>query len=173
MDIFVEHLVKKKRTGKDFLKIIACLVGAFIILAILPLVLMIKYVGAIAFTVCIGLVYLLCRLVTSTNLEYEYCFTNGALDVDKVINMRNRKRLIEVNARKIDMMASNKNRDFKRYLEDRTTKKIYACTHIDDEGVYFVIFPGKEGRTMLLFNPNDKIKEGFRRYNPQKVTLDD
>lgn len=173
MDIFVEHLVKKKRTGKDFVKILACLVGVLIILMFLPVVLMIKLVGPIAFTACIGLIYLLYRLITATNLEYEYCFTNGALDVDKVINMRSRKRLLEVNARKIDMMASNKNREFKRYLDDRTTKKVYACTHIDDEGVYFVIFPGKDGRTMLLFNPNDKIKEGFRRYNPQKVTLDD
>ena len=173
MDIFVEHLVKKKRTGKDFVKILACLVGVLIILMFLPVVLMIKLVGPIAFTACIGLIYLLYRLITATNLEYEYCFTNGALDVDKVINMRSRKRLLEVNARKIDMMASNKNREFKRYLDDRTTKKVYACTHIDDEGVYFVIFPGKNGRTMLLFNPNDKIKEGFRRYNPQKVTLDD
>ena len=173
MDIFVEHLVKKKRTGKDFVKILACLVGVLIILMFLPVVLMIKLVGPIAFTACIGLIYLLYRLITATNLEYEYCFTNGALDVDKVINMRSRKRLLEVNARKIDMMASNKNREFKRYLDDSTTKKVYACTHIDDEGVYFVIFPGKDGRTMLLFNPNDKIKEGFRRYNPQKVTLDD
>ena len=173
MDIFVEHLVKKKRTGKDFVKILACLVGVLIILMFVPVVLMIKLVGPIAFTACIGLIYLLYRLITATNLEYEYCFTNGALDVDKVINMRNRKRLLEVNARKIDMMASTKNREFKRYLNDSTTKKVYACTHIDDEGVYFVIFPGKNGRTMLLFNPNEKIKEGFRRYNPQKVTLDD
>lgn len=173
MDIFVEHLVKKKRTGKDFVKILACLVGVLIILMFLPVVLMIKLVGPIAFTACIGLIYVLYRLITATNLEYEYCFTNGALDVDKVINMRNRKRLLEVNARKIDMMASTKNREFKRYLNDSATKKVYACTHIDDEGVYFVIFPGKDGRTMLLFNPNDKIKEGFRRYNPQKVTLDD
>ena len=154
--------------------------------AILPTVIMkMMSIGLIVITVlfwamtelpllfALIIIVLAVMMYKRTNLEYEYCFTNGALDVDKVINMRSRKRLLEVNARKIDMMASNKNREFKRYLDDRTTKKVYACTHIDDEGVYFVIFPGKDGRTMLLFNPNDKIKEGFRRYNPQKVTLDD
>ena len=173
MDIFVEQLVKKKRTGKDYLRIAACLLGAFLLLFVMVLGMAIKGVGFIIFVACCALIYLLYMLITATNLEYEYCFTNGALDVDKIINVRSRKRLTEVNARKIEMMASNRNREYKRFLEDRNTKKIYACSHPDDEGVFFVTYQDDDGRKMLIFNPNEKIKEGFRRYNPQKVQLND
>lgn len=173
MDIFVEQLVKKKRTGKDYLRIVACILGAFLLLFVMVFGMAIRGLGFIIFAVCCGLIYLLYILITATNLEYEYCFTNGALDVDKIINVRSRKRLTEVNARKIEMMASNRNHEYKRFLEDRNTKKIFACSHPDDEGVFFVIFQGDDGRKMLIFNPNDKIKEGFRRYNPQKVSLND
>ena len=173
MDIFVEQLVKKRRTGLDYLRIVACIFGAFILLLIMVMGMAIKGIGFIIFVACCALIYLLYLLITATNLEYEYCFTNGALDVDKIINVRSRKRLTEVNVRKIDMMASNKNREFKRFLEDRNVKKIYACTHPQDDGVFFIRYQDDNGSKMLIFNPNDKIKEGIRRYNPQKVFLND
>lgn len=174
MDIFIEQLVRKKRTGKDYLRITACVLGVLVLLFVMVLGMAIKGAGFIIFIACCALIYLLYMLITATNLEYEYCFTNGALDVDKIINVRSRKRMVEINARKIDMMATNKNREFKRFLEDRSIKKIYACTHREDENVFFITFQGDDGvRKMLLFNPNDRIKDGFRRYNPQKVFLND
>lgn len=173
MDIFIEQLVKKRRTGADYLKIAACVLGMIVALLLMFLGLPIQGLGFVIFAVCCGLIYLFYRLITGTKLEYEYCFTNGALDVDKIINVRSRKRLTEVNARRIELMASRKNREYQRFLADNGTKKIFACTHPDDPDVYFVVYQDEDSRRMLIFNPNEKIREGFRRYNPQKVNLND
>ena len=74
--------------------------------------------GGIVFIVAVALVYVLYRVVVGTNIEFEYCFTNGALDVDKIINVQRRKRLAELNARKIDIMASANHSEYRRYLEN-------------------------------------------------------
>ena len=177
MDIFVEQLVKRKRRAIDYLRIAVCVIAMLLILYFLPLgmsILAKAGLGFIVFLVCCVLIYLLYILVTATNMEYEYCFTNGALDVDKIINRRNRKRMIEVNARRIEMMAGTKTPAFDRLFHDRSVKKIYACTKIDDIDTYFLDYINDDGKhMMLIFNPNEEIRTGFRRYNPQKVFLND
>lgn len=177
MDIFVEQLVKRKRRPSDYLRIGACVLAMLLVVYFLPLgmsVLAKTGLGFIVFVVCCALIYVLYLLVTATNMEYEYCFTNGALDVDKIINRRSRKRMVEVNARRIEMMAGTKTPAFDRIKQDRSIKKIYACTSVDDADTYFVDYINDAGkRIVLIFNPNEKIKDGFRRYNPQKVLLND
>ncbi len=178
MDIFVEQLVTKKKTIGAYAGIFGCLIGVFAVLwlwtILLPLVAQyIPSVGGLAFLVLVGVIYLFYRLISNTNLEYEYCFTNGAFDVDKILNRRSRKKVVSLNARSIEKMAKANDPDFKRLMKDGGVKKIYACTHIKDADTYYVVYQGEKGRQMLLFNPNEEIKDGFRRFNPQKVFLDD
>ncbi len=174
MDIFVEQLVKKKRTGKDLAKIFACLVGAFVLLFAITMGLAIPALGFFIFAVCAVFIYLLYQMVCSTKLEYEYCFTNGILDIDKIINFRSRKSMLEINVRKMEMMGTRQNRAFFANMEDRSVKKVDACTYREAEDLCFLLFRDEAGRKiMVLFNPNDEIKEGIRRYNPQKVFLND
>lgn len=174
MDIFVEQMVKKNKTIKDYIKIVLCLIVSFALIFALIMSPGIPAIGSIVFAVCAGMIYLMYRLISNTNLEYEYCFTNGNLDVDKIINARSRKNMIDINTRRIDIMATRKNRAFNLNMQDRSIKKIYACTDINADDLCFMIYIDDDGnRRMLLFNPNDEIKEGIRRYNPQKVFLDD
>ena len=119
MDIFVEQLVKKQKTGKDYLRIVACLVGVFAALFAMTFGMAIQGIGFIIFVVCCALIYAMYLLITATNMEYEYCFTNGSLDVDKVINRRSRKRMLSLNTRKIEIMATKNNRAFQRRVSRR------------------------------------------------------
>ncbi|HIW57740.1 MAG TPA: hypothetical protein H9685_06170 [Firmicutes bacterium] len=170
MDIFVEQLVKKRRDGKDYLIMILCVVGVLAVLAAFSVFSM-TAIGFIAFLVAAALVYVLYMVFTSINLEYEYCFTNGALDVDKIINVRKRKRMTELNARTIELMAPRSHSQYERYLRDQQYKKVYACADRNADDLYFVLYMENENKKMLLFSPNEKIKEGFKRFNPQKVEL--
>ena len=173
MDLFVEQIIKRKRNGADYVKIALCVIAVFIVLMAMPLAMRIPVFGSIAFLVCAGLIYLIYNVIISINLEYEYCFTNGALDVDKIIAARRRKRLTELNAREIEFMGTTQNHAFRGYMDNREIKKVYACSALGDEGVFFVIYSREGKKYMLLFNPNDEIKDGFRRLNPQKVYLTD
>ena len=179
MDIFVEQLVTKKKTAGSYARIWGGIIGAILLLwlffaVLYPIVLhVVPMMGAFAFLACVGLIYLLYLLIVNTNLEYEYCFTNGAMDVDKIINRRNRKRMAELNARKIERMAKIGDAEFCRLMKDRSVKKMYACSDCKDSDTYYVYYENDKGKNLLLFNPNDKIRDSFRRFNPQKVFLND
>ncbi len=173
MDIFVEQIIRRKRQPLDYVKLLLCLVAATVVIMAMFIFNTVPFIGTIIFFAGAALVYVIYNVGTSINLEYEYCFTNGALDVDKIIAARKRKCVTEINARDIDMMGTTKNRAFAGYMQNREIKKVYACSSIKDDGVYFVLYNVDGRKHMLLFNPNDTIKDGFRRLNPQKVFLED
>ncbi len=172
MDFFVEQLVKRKKTPSDYVKVVLCLIAAVVIVAVM-LVSVATVISPFVFLIGILLILFLNKLRETINIEYEYCFTNGALDVDKIIAANRRGRMADINARDIELMGTKKNPEFRRNIEDRNVDKIYACTSINDDDVCFIIYDADGKRKMLLFNPNERIKDGFSKYNPRKVILDD
>ena len=174
MDIFSEYMVKRKKRAVDYIKIvlsIVMIVGIVCLMPILPG--LFPYVGVLLFLGCAGLIYLFYNIIIGTKVEYEYTFTNGSLDVDKIIAARRRKKITTLNARGIEVMATLESNELDRYINDRSVKKYYACTSVNDAGVYAVVYSDDAKRYMLLFNPNEEIKNGFKRLNPQKVFLED
>ncbi len=172
MDIFVEQLVKKKRGLKEIMIVLASILGAIVVLWLMTFAFVLPFIGFGVFAICVIFMYLLYFLVTSINQEYEYSFTNGILDVDKIINMRKRKKMLEINVRKMEVMGDRKAPEFQKYMSDSSVKKVYACTQKDAEDLCFLVFMDESGKNrMLLFNPNEKIVDAIRRYNPQKVVL--
>ena len=99
-DLYSELLVKKERTAKDRLvkgSIIALIV--LLVLAglfIMPLLL----IAAIVLGVC---AYLF--IFPGTDLEFEYLFVNGELDIDKIMAKSKRKRVKSLNITECDIMA--------------------------------------------------------------------
>lgn len=172
MDVFVEQLVKRSRTSGDYIKLVLCLIAAIVVVVVMFMS-VVTVISPFIFLIGIGIILLLNKIKDTINIEYEYCFTNGSLDVDKIVAANRRGRMIEVNAREIELMGTKKNPEYRRNLEDRNVEKVYACTSLDDEDVCFVIYEDDGNKKMLIFNPNDRIKEGFSRYNPRKVFLDD
>ncbi len=172
MDVFVEQLVRKKRTPLDFVNVFLCLIAATVIITFMFFIAVgATLLNTIVFFAAAGLVYIIFRVGTSINVEYEYVFTNGVLDIDKIIDRRNRKSLVSFNTREIEIMATVKSTAFKTY-KDSNIKKIYACSSVSDEGTYFVVYKNGEDLQMLFFNPNDTVKGWISRLNPQKVYLD-
>ncbi len=173
MDIFIEHMVKKKKTAKDYIKMVLCILTIIGMLALMACSMVVPYIGLILFTLCGIIIYILGRVASAINTEYEYIFTNGALDVDKIIAARRRRRMTSLNARSIEILAKVDSDRIDSYLNNREVKRKYACTDVYDDGVYFVIYSDDKRKYMLLFNPNEEILDGFKRLNPQKVFLND
>ena len=103
MDVFVEQMVVKKKTGKDLARTAACALGGAVALFLIVSFLG-QYLGFLTFLIVAGVFYLLYQVVIGSNIEYEYSFTNGAMDVDKIIAASRRKRMTALNAREIEMM---------------------------------------------------------------------
>ena len=95
-DVFVEQIVKKKFGPKDYaVTVLAVLVG----LIVIALSFLVPAVGVLILVLAaVGVYY----LITARNLEFEYSVTNGDITIDKIINRRKRKRVINTDAQYID-----------------------------------------------------------------------
>ena len=76
--------------------------------------------------IVVGLFYIRVNI----RVEYEYSFTNGELDVDKVVNNTKRKRLLTVDMRKIEKMAPVEDESYAAYDTDAQMKRTYALSLI-------------------------------------------
>lgn len=158
-DVFLECMVKKKTTTADMLlKALFFAVGILIFAFAFTLVTS-QYFGAIAFLIGVGAIYFAWYFATSLSLEYEYIFTNGEIDIDKISAKRKRKRMITVK-----VSAFN---DFDKFnastndLSQYEVKYDAAASHTDP-ATYYATFTNREGkRCILLFTPDERVLEAI------------
>lgn len=168
-DVFIEKLVKKKRTGQDLALIVLISFGA-LIAALLAFVFLAGRLGAFGVLIIFGVFYGGWYLITNLNIEYEYSLTNGELDVDMIIAERRRKRLLTVHCKEFEILAPV-NDNHKKEMEDTGINyKVYACSSMEANRLYFCIFnlSGK-GKTLLIFEPDNRMLDSFKTIIPRKV----
>ena len=170
MDIFIEKLVKKKRDTLDNVIIIGT-----IILAIALITLLILFLGpyATSMFLCIGIGYVAYVVIVSRRIEYEYALTNGQLEIDKIVNQKKRKNLIDANCRDFEIMAKVASDKFDESVKGISEKIIAVCS-LDSQDIYFFITNKKEDedekakRVLVLFEPNDKMLKSIKAMIPRK-----
>ncbi len=172
MDIFVEEIVERKRTsvqliatfGIFLLSVLVC----FLIIAVLPVVLPMM-IWTMPLLV-VGVVYLAYRLVVSQNVEFEYSMVNTEIDVDKIVNRRNRKKMTTVMVTRLEAfgVCGKDTGDFDKYLSDISVKKIYAAAEKKSDSNYFMVYFNDSVRCMLIFSPSEKIVNNIERLNSKR-----
>ena len=172
MDIFIDEIVERKRNLKhvaiSFGIVLLSVVVAFVLFAFLPAVLPIL-TGIVPFLV-VAVFYLAYRLVVAQNVEFEYSMVNTEIDVDKIVNRRNRKRLTTVKVTGLEAhgVCGRNSGEFNRYLSDVAVKKIYATAEKNSESNYFVVYMNESIKTMLVFNPSEKIVNNIQKFSPKR-----
>ncbi|MGI6777975.1 MAG: DUF6106 family protein [Acetivibrionales bacterium] len=166
MDTFIEKIVAKRRTVKDFL-IAAGLVLATIIL--IPVVTRIPLVNTFTPIIAVGLIYIDYRLITSRSIEYEYAVTNGDLDIDTIIARRKRKRIFSANCKDFEIVARLKTNRDKAGQLGNIVKRIEAVSSMDSEDIFFVTLNYKGERTAVFFEPDERMIRSFKTFIPRKV----
>ena len=121
MDIFTEHIVRKRKDIKDVFISIG-LIAAAIVFSFITLMFL-RYLSSFGLLIIAGIIYGAYWLVSSRNIEYEYIVTNGDLDVDIIVAQKRRKRLVSVHSRDISILAPVNDERFKREYEDVNIKK--------------------------------------------------
>ncbi len=172
MDIFVEYLVKKKKKTVDYLKMAGISFGGTLVLffAFLMLTAYIPQLSSIALLLVVGGFYGIYLLITSFNIEYEYSMVNNEIDIDKIVNVRRRKRMTTINIRTIECFGrKNDGSEFESCMKNTHTEKIYACRDKDDDSVYYAVYRENDADKMILFNPSDKMLEKMHKLNPHKI----
>ena len=166
MDVFIEHLVKKRPTGVDTAKKIG-IVLAVILLLLICFTIGFAFIGPLAILIACGACYGAYWLISGMSVEYEYILTNGEIDVDKIVAQRKRKRLVTVSAKTFDGFGPYKAAEHANRNYD---SRILACESEDAPGTYYATFQHSTlGRSILVFNPDDRIINGVKQFLPRMV----
>ncbi len=167
MDIFIEHLVKKKTTVLDVLIRIGLILAALVTLTLVFAVPSDSAWSMVAVFAACAAIFGGWYVFTGLSIEYEYAVTNGEIDIDKIVAQRKRKRLITIKAQSIEKIG--KYTPDIHMPEDIQTKLI-VCDSIKSPDVCYLIFRHREqGRTMVIMNMPERIFAGVKNYLPREI----
>ena len=110
------------------------------------------------------------KLAAKWNLEYEYSVTNGVLDVDKIINRSDRKRLVSADVAAFDRFEVFRP-DSAEFDLNRFDKVVTAVADpAGQDAVYAAVMRHPvHGRTLILFQPNEKVLTTVQKSLPRTL----
>ena len=169
MDVFVEQIIKKKFSGKDY----AIMAGISVLAAVLVflcVMILVAYVGAIAFLVVIGVLYGAFWLIMSRNLEYEYSVTNGDLTVDKIINRQRRKRVVSFDVKNAEEMGKY---DAARLQHRNFDNRYFVGVNEDGRDCWYITCRSqKTGHILVVFSPEERVLDAIKPFLQRQVRID-
>ncbi len=175
MDVFLEYLMRKKPTGLDVLKKLGLVLAAVLVsmLVIIGFPMLGSFMTSYVLLGVAAVVYGAVVLLRNFNLEYEYIFTNGDLDIDIVKAQKTRKRLTSLKCKSIELMASAQNMTYKREFESEAISKRYNAVYDPSQGgIYHVLFIFDGERRLLTFQPPAKLLAAMQKMNPRCVHVE-
>ena len=104
------------------------------------------------------------RLLT----EYEYTFTNGALDFAEVYNNKKRKSLGSLNVKTVEAFGKVNSGAFNRYLNMPGVKRMNWFLNRDAE-LYFFFFSKDNNKKMIVMEPSEEMVGMIKQYIPRGV----
>lgn len=173
-DIFIEQLVKKKRTFKDrFIFIIVILMVIAIPLTLVVLAtqhLILPYFIYIALFVLFFGIWLIWFVRSHQNVEFEYQMVQDTLVISKIIAKRKRKELLKVDVRTFEKLERAAEFDYKKYYFQKMT--VTPADERDDENNFYAVYrhPAR-GICGILFCPNEKVLNAMKPYLNKDIVL--
>ena len=171
MDTFLEYLFKKKTTAKEtFIKLGISLLAAILMILVFTVMSVIPFLNQLALLGAVGVVYGAYVLLRNFDLEYEYIFTNGDLDIDIIKGRKTRKRMLSVSCKDITLMAPIDDPNHKREFENQSIiKKLDAVYDAKNGGIYGLIYTDTGETRLLTFQPPENLVENMKKYNPRAI----
>ena len=97
--------------------------------------------------------------------EYEYTFTNGALDFAEVYNNKKRKSLGSLNVRNVEAFGKVSSSSFQRYLNTPGVKRMNWFLNREAE-LYYFYFTKESDKKMIIREPSEEMVGYIRQYLP-------
>ena len=168
MDRFLEEAVSKRNRALDEVLYYASLV-LMIVTGVLGFLFLQSVMAAglgalIPAVVMIGIAVYLWFTHDKFRTEYEYTFTNGALDFAMVFNNKKRKSLGSLNVAKVDAFGKVQSGSFRRHTQG-DVKHLRWFLNRDSE-LYYLAF-SKEGKmSVIVFEPSEELVGYIKHYLP-------
>lgn len=184
-DIYLEYMVKKKKTTaqKGLMALITVL--AVVISVVLFCVMWIISVSMTQagtqmgqIVTCVGLLliagawYGWYLIKGMQNVEYEYILTNSEMDIDKIMSKRGRKNVVNFDFKEVIVCANINDNEHNHDYKNVTADKIYDVVgDKNSDNIYFVDYNGENGRNRVLFQPTSKLINSAKRFNMRNIFI--
>ena len=165
-DLYSELLVKKKQTGKD-LAIKYGLIVLTVIMVLGGLVL-----NALLLVPAIALGVACYFVIPKTDLEYEYLFVNGELDIDMIMSKSKRKRVKSLQLAEADLVAPLKSHRMDYYNGNQNMKVLDFSSGNPEHKRFGVITRLDGNLCKIILEPDEALAQAMKNSAPSKVFLD-
>jgi hypothetical protein len=161
-DVFCEVMVSHRKGTAEYLKIVlAILAGVVLTLGVL------MFVPSIIFLMILvwALIVFIIRL---QKVEYEYTFTSGDLDIDKISGDFKRKRKMSISMDTIEIVAPEGSHELDSFSHNNY--KVFDFSANDPTLKNYVIIGSWQNlQVKVLITPNEKMLDHMFSCGPRKV----
>lgn len=164
-DVFVEEMVVRRKTVWNLL--LSVLMVALAVVLTIVLWLFVPFINTVLILILWFGVYLGIKFQYS---EFEYSFTNGDLDIDKIMAKRKRKRLVEINQKQIKVMAPY-TAEYESETKEFPVSEVIDCSASKNAaGRWFFIYEKRDGQcAFVVIQPSKRLREAMRRYMRSRI----
>lgn len=162
MDTFYEQIIKIKLNSKAK-GMIAAIIIADLLLAAGLLYLSMIFAPSFGVLIVAGLIFGGYKLISLLSVEFEYIFTNGDLDVDKITAKSSRKRMVSIKCKEVEKYG-----EYKGQPAPGSVKNTLIYCNPDSEGQVYLI--GKDrnlGMVMLVIAPDERVRGAIEAAIPR------
>lgn len=171
-DVFYEQLYARKKTFREYgIQALIFIVTIGLSMAVFMFCMAkLQPYGLMIGTISIGiLVYFGYKLFMRLDVEYEYIYLNGEIDVDKIICKSERSRLLTVKAANFEQFGEY-NEATREKVDSYPVNKRFDVRSNKRDKLYYAVFNHKEhNKSLLIFEPDERIFEDMKRYIPKSV----
>ena len=173
MDHFLEEVAVKRNNAANkivyYLSWIIMIISALFAAMILGTIATnFNVVSLVTLLVSAGIAFYIFMFHDRLLTEYEYTFTNCALDFAEVYNNKKRKSLGSLNVRTVDAFGKVSSGSFHRYLGSKDVKRMNWFLNRDAE-LYYFFFSKDNVKKMIIFEPSEEMVSNIRQYLPRGV----
>ena len=151
-DLYTEEIVKKEKTMKDTVIKVLLIAGTAVSVLSLMVLGWLSIILIIAFAVADYFV------MPTLDLEYEYLYVNGEIDIDKIMSKQKRKRVFSGDVASLELLAPSQSHELDHYRTRTDIKKNDFSS-------------GKKGMELVIFEPSEVMLKDMKRMAPREVHL--
>lgn len=144
----------------------AALAALTVLLVIIALLLHPLLLVAAVIVGCVAFLYLIPRL----EVEFEYLYVNGELDVDVIYSRQKRKKAGSFDVNDLEILAPERSHALDAYRNKNLKVRDFTSRR-EGAKVYLLVFNTDKGQEIVKAELNEIILNDMRRLAPRKVNL--
>ncbi|MGN0472756.1 MAG: DUF6106 family protein [Lachnospiraceae bacterium] len=161
---FIEQLVKRKNRVGDLLlccMLLGLSVGVFAFGFLTGLTIL--WLPALV----LGFVWFVVR--GNSHVEYEYCYCDKELTIDKICNQSRRKRVQKLDLGGMELMAPYHSHELDSYKNREGKELDYSTGELHDPDTRYMLIA--DGGKKIIFEPNEALIKAIHGISPRKVFI--